>query len=248
MYGLTEEEKLVATAMSLDGDTLSWYQWTNSREVFGSWENLKRRLLLRFRQTQEGSLCEQFLAVRQQGTMVAYRREFEILATPLKGILEKVMESTFMNGLLPEIRAELHLLQLYGLGHLMEMAQRVEDRNLAMRAAREPNGPKSTKMLSSTNQGDWKIGKKFQTRAVVVGEKTMSQRREIPIKRLTESELQACREKGLCFKCEEKFSPGHQCKKQLRVLLVHKDEDKDDNQFDGRATEEPALIELHSSS
>ena len=158
------------------------------------------------------------------------------------------MESTFMNGLLPEIRAELRLLQLYGLGHLMEMAQRVEDRNLAMRAAREPNGPKSTKMLSSTNQGDWKIGENFQTRAVAVGEKTMSQRREIPIKRLTESELQARREKGLCFKCEEKFSPGHRCKKQLRVLLVHKDEDKDDNQFDGRATEEPALIELHSSS
>ncbi|RVX15939.1 Pentatricopeptide repeat-containing protein [Vitis vinifera] len=103
-YGLTKEEKLVAAAMSLDGDALSWYQWTDSREAFGSWDNLKRRLLLRFRPTQEGSLCEQFLAVRQQGTVAAYRREFEILATPLKGILEKVMESTFMNGLLPEIR------------------------------------------------------------------------------------------------------------------------------------------------
>ena len=110
--------------------------------------------MLRFRPTQEGSLCEQFLAMRQQGTVAAYRREFEILATPLKGISEKVMESTFMNGLLFEIRAELRLLQPYGLGHLMEMAQRVEDRNLAMRAARKPNGPngpKSTKMLSSAN-------------------------------------------------------------------------------------------------
>ncbi|RVW90260.1 hypothetical protein CK203_036776 [Vitis vinifera] len=75
------------------------YQWTNSREVFGSWENLKRRLLLRFRPTQERSLCEQFLAVRQQGTVAAYQWEFEIMATPLKGISDKVMESTFMNGL-----------------------------------------------------------------------------------------------------------------------------------------------------
>ena len=173
-YGLTEEEKLVVAAMSLDGDALSWYQWTNSREVFRSWENLKRRLLLRFLPTQEGSLCEQFLAVRQQGTVAAYRREFEILATPLKGISEEVMESTFMNGLLPEIRVELRPLQPYGLGHLMEMAQRVEGRNLAMRAAHEPNGPKSTKMLPSANRGDWKIGENFQTRAVAVGEKTMS--------------------------------------------------------------------------
>ena len=97
-YGLTEEEKLVAAAMSLYGDALSWYQWIDSREAFGSWENLKTRLLLCFRPTQEGSLCEQFLAVPQRGSVAEYRREFKILATPLKGISEEVMESTFMNG------------------------------------------------------------------------------------------------------------------------------------------------------
>uniref|UniRef100_F6HVV7 Uncharacterized protein n=1 Tax=Vitis vinifera TaxID=29760 RepID=F6HVV7_VITVI len=43
---------------------------------------------------------------------------------------------------------------------------------------------------------------------MAVSEKTMNQRCEIPIKRLTESELRACREKGLCFKCDEKFSPA----------------------------------------
>ena len=95
---------------------------------------------------------------------------------PLKGISEKVMESTLMNGLLPEIRVEICLLQPYRLGHLMEMAQRVEDRNLTMRWAYEPKDPKSTKMLSSANRGDWKIGENFQTRAVVVSEKMMNQR------------------------------------------------------------------------
>ena len=79
---------------------------------------------------------------------------------------------------------------------------------------------------------------------MVVSEKTMNQRQEIPIKRLMESELQARKEKGLCFKCDEKFSRGHRCKKELRVLLVHEDEDEEDNQFDSRATEEPSLIEL----
>ncbi|RVX04931.1 Retrovirus-related Pol polyprotein from transposon opus [Vitis vinifera] len=59
-----------------------------------------------------------------------------------------------------------------------------------------------------------------------------------------ESELQARREKGLCFKCDEKFSLGHHCKKELRVLLVHEDEEEEDNQFDDRATKEPSLIEL----
>ncbi|RVW36299.1 Retrovirus-related Pol polyprotein from transposon 297 [Vitis vinifera] len=99
-------------------------------------------------------------------------------------------------------------------------------------------------MLSSANQGDWKIGENFQTRAVAIREKMMNQHREIPIKRLTESELQARREKGICFKCDEKFSLGHRCKKELRVLLVHEDEREEDNQFDERATMEPSLIEL----
>ncbi|RVW40949.1 hypothetical protein CK203_076984 [Vitis vinifera] len=68
------------------------------------------------------SLDEDALSCATIRTVAAYRREFEILATPLKGISEEVMESMFMNGLLLEIQAELRLLQPYGLGHLMEMA------------------------------------------------------------------------------------------------------------------------------
>ena len=111
--------------------------------------------------------------------MAAYQWEFEILVAPfhpLKGISEKVMESTLMNGLLPEIRVEICLLQPYRLGHLMEMAQRVKDGNLTLRATCEQRDPKNTKLLSTANRGDWKIGENFQTRAVVVSEKMMNQR------------------------------------------------------------------------
>ena len=79
---------------------------------------------------------------------------------------------------------------------------------------------------------------------MVVSKKMKNQRHEILMKRLTKSELQAHREKGLCFKCDEKFSPDHHYKKELRVLLVHKDQKKEDNQFDSRAIVEPSLIEL----
>ena len=107
--------------------------------------------------------------------MAAYQWEFKILVAPLKGIFEEVMESTLMNGLLLEIRAEICLLQPYGLGHLMEMAQPVEDRNLTLRTACEQRDPKNTKILSIANRGDWKTGENFQTRAAVVSEKMMNQ-------------------------------------------------------------------------
>lgn len=42
----------------------------------------------------------------------------------------------------------------------------------------------------------------------------------IPIKKLSTSQLQEQREKGLCYNCNEKFLPGHKCKGK-DFLLVH---------------------------
>ena len=45
--------------------------------------------------------------------------------------------------------------------------------------------------------------------------------RGVNFKRLTETKIQDKRAKGLCFRCNERFSPGHQCKdKSLQVLTV----------------------------
>ena len=37
---------------------------------------------------------------------------------------------------------------------------------------------------------------------------------------LTEAEVQARREKGLCFHCNEKFSPSNHCKCELQIMMV----------------------------
>ncbi|MCI50689.1 hypothetical protein A2U01_0071933, partial [Trifolium medium] len=34
-----------------------------------------------------------------------------------------------------------------------------------------------------------------------------------PIKRLTPDELQDRRDKGLCYNCDDRFQPGHRCKR-----------------------------------
>ena len=55
-------------------------------------------------------------------------------------------------------------------------------------------------------------------------------RREGPLKRLSDVEFQARHEKGLCFRCEERFFVGHKCKvkdhKELRVLVVGKNREE----------------------
>lgn len=44
------------------------------------------------------------------------------------------------------------------------------------------------------------------------------------MKRLSDVKFQARKEKGLCFKCEEKFTVGHKCKaRELRAMVVQAD-------------------------
>nr|GEV43087.1 ankyrin repeat-containing protein [Tanacetum cinerariifolium] len=48
-------------------------------------------------------------------------------------------------------------------------------------------------------------------------------------RRLTDSELQAMRAKGLCYRCDKKFTRGHRCPSQtLQVLLVDESDGSDD--------------------
>lgn len=47
------------------------------------------------------------------------------------------------------------------------------------------------------------------------------------MKRLSNAEFQARREKGLCFKCEEKYTVRHRCKaKELRAMAVQENGDE----------------------
>jgi hypothetical protein len=50
------------------------------------------------------------------------------------------------------------------------------------------------------------------------------------------------RRQGLCYNCEEKFMPGHRCKRLFMLEIVPDDYDDD---YDKATAEEPA-ISLHA--
>lgn len=126
---LSDWEKTEAAALCFEGEPLAWFQWEDGRQIFRSWEDIKGRLLERFRTSQEGSLLEKLLALKQEGTVKDYWRRIEILAAPLPAIPEDVLEGNFINGLKTSIRAKVRMLKPRGLGHIMALAQRVEDRH-----------------------------------------------------------------------------------------------------------------------
>ena len=72
---LSENEKWVAAGVSFDGDTSSWLQWTEVRASYVNWADCKRRILIRVRPSQDGTLHQQFLEIRQEveGTSSCYQ-------------------------------------------------------------------------------------------------------------------------------------------------------------------------------
>ncbi|PWA86439.1 Ankyrin repeat-containing protein [Artemisia annua] len=101
---ITTGERLRAAVLSLEGSALSWFRWTNNREPFISWEELKRRLLHRFQSSQDGNLHEQFFSISQQGTAREYVTLFERMAAQLPGLQEEVLEGIFIKGLKQDLR------------------------------------------------------------------------------------------------------------------------------------------------
>ena len=100
--------------MCLEGPALSWFRWSDNKNPFRSWEELKQRLLSRFQPSQAGSLHEQFFAISQSGTAREYITLFERMAAQLLALQEEVLEGIFIKGLKQELRTTVRTLQQQG--------------------------------------------------------------------------------------------------------------------------------------
>ena len=86
----------------------------------------------------------------------------------------------------------------------MDLANRIEEKLQAAAQARGLNQPRTWMNTKSTlsNSRSTKTKQTFYnggSTTKLLGE----------IRRLTDSETQAKREKGLCYRCDDKWSPGH---------------------------------------
>ncbi|KAJ9559068.1 hypothetical protein OSB04_013682 [Centaurea solstitialis] len=213
LNSLSPEEQIDVSFISFEGDALKWFQWENKRHPIKSWEILKQLILRQFRSLASGSLCEQFLAVKQVGSVDDYRRKFVEMAAPLDGIPEEIFLSQFINGLNSMIKAELHLLSPSSLGEAMELASKIEVRN-SLLAKSASAGKKNWSSLGEIKGGSVPIS----------SDKSSVMKSNSEFRRLSEQEVQHRRALGLCYRCDEKFSPGHKCKKkELNVILVQEE-------------------------
>lgn len=213
---LTNEEKIEAGIVAFEGDALLWYQWENKKRTIVLWEEMKILLLKQFRATQAGSLHEQWLALVQEGSVQEYRRKFIELSAPLDNISDESALGNFINGLKPKIKVEVRILEPRNLGRAMDLAQKIEEKLWVIKTHKATNGFQRTEGPLRDR------GPYLEASKTHYGEKPATARFSGEVRRLSDSELQRKRERGLCYKCDEKWAPGHACKrKELGVLVTH---------------------------
>lgn len=174
-----------------------------------------------------------FTKLKQTTTVEEYQTQFEVLSNKIAGLIEDFRISTFLSGLKEEIRITITMLKpnslpaTFGLARLQEEEVTRRNRNYkgnhwspspsTYQANRQtyprlapppephqlptPNRPPDTRNTNPTYANN------FNTRPT------------IPMRRISPTQTQERREKGLCYFCEDKYQPGHRCNKPRLYLL-----------------------------
>ncbi|GJU28568.1 retrotransposable element Tf2 [Tanacetum coccineum] len=198
-----------------DGEDV--YGWVYQRGFDGL--ITARRLLHRFQPSQNGNLLEQFFSISQQGTAREYVTMFEKMAAQLPGLTEEVLGGVFIKGLTPELRTAVRTQQPTTLSQAMDLTMLIdESRTGGTGDQRGGTVPKPV----STRVGGGGIPRPLGGGIIGGGAKDkQSGTSRPPFKRLTETEFADKKAKGLCYRCDEKFLPGHRCPaKTLQLLFI----------------------------
>lgn len=207
-YNMIENNNRVKLAtLHLEGKALNWYQWFEKCHGQMTWVLFKDGIVSRFGPNTYEDVMGDLTKLRHTTTVRVYQEQFEELANRTTNLPESFFISCFISGLKEEVKAGVQMFrpttitQAIGLAKLQENS--IEAITKKTRSA--PSKPDYT-VTQSTVGSHW--GTTYNG----------SHRRE----NKTFNEKRA---KGLCFKCNEKWSKGHECKKKQLFALEGDGED-----------------------
>ncbi|KAA0056408.1 putative polyketide hydroxylase [Cucumis melo var. makuwa] len=151
-----------------------------------------------------------FLEIKQETTVEDYRNLFDKLVAPSPELPNEVLEVTFMNGLSPWIKAKVECW---------------EPNDEIGSTCGESGSNKRGSWIENEFRSENKLGGTVPMRTITLcGNSAIENQQDGLVHRLTDVEFQARRDKGLCFRCDEKYYAGHRCKvrekRELRTLVV----------------------------
>jgi hypothetical protein len=221
--GTHEEYKATLASFHLEGEAQLWFQilLREGREI--GWTEFKEGVFARFGPTQFYNPFGELTKLQQERSVREYQAKFESLLSKVGPLLQNQQVSCFVSGLNKVIKADVTVGRPLTLTSTIGLARVYEAHNMAM---------KKHPLL--------------ETRRPPVSTRPPMSQQPLPIKRLTPEELKERQEKGLCFKCNEKYGPEHRCKRLFMIEAYLREEEDGEEITQVQEEEVIPEISLHA--
>ncbi|XP_018843425.2 uncharacterized protein LOC109007962 [Juglans regia] len=196
-------QRIFIASFHMDNDALVWFQDASESEVFHSWEEFIQAVQVRFGSSAYDDPIEALTRLKQVHSVTAYKTEFELLSNCIKGISKRNKLSCFLSGLKDEIRLPIRMLNPSSLNDAFGLAKIQEQYVWSTKRSWRP----SSSDYPQSNMGPSVLG---NPKAPIV---------KLPYQKISESQMQERRKKGLCYFCDEKWQPGHKCSRPKVYVL-----------------------------
>lgn len=213
MFAVPSENWAAFATLHFQGIAKSWLQSYESLHRIATWSDLVIAVFAKFEVNKYEQQLEQLFKLKQTGTVTEYHVRFQELMhrvlTHNQGYDETFLVNRFVNGLKSNIRIAIRLHTpktidtALGLALVQEEELELQQKKPYFKADFSRTSgkiaPPVTGILGTIPEGDKKQSK--------VEEKYDS--------------LRAMRRaKGLCFKCGDKYAPGHKCAAQVSLHVL----------------------------
>jgi hypothetical protein len=261
-YYLTlEHQRVQLASFQMEGKALTWYQWLRDSEALGTWAEFIDALKVRFTLSAYDDPIGAFTKLKQTNTVKEYQSQFEVLSNCIAGLSEEFRVRNFLSGLKEEIRITVVMLMpttltlAFGLARLQEEEVTRRSRNY-----RNPQPLNSSPYIANRNTyprlATTTPLPRLSTPIPYQEPKPVNnpnsnnhfRRSNFPIRRISPTQMQERRERGLCYYCDDKYMPGHQCNRPKIFLLEgFNSEEEDAAQGEEALVVDPLVEEPESS-
>jgi hypothetical protein len=197
-------------AYHLEGEAQIWYQLIRESEEVLTWDSLKIALHICFGPTIFEDHFGNLTKLQQTGPVKEYQMQFEQLLSRVGRMSQPHQLGCFISGLKGSLKTEVQDSRPSSLTEAIDITRLYEAHNWSLKKP-----PKSE---------DQDIGQSDTTPPLPLSNLTSI--KSIPSHRLSLAEMQDRRDKGLCFNCDDKFVPGHRCKKLFVIEGIYTEEEE----------------------
>ncbi|KAK9068701.1 hypothetical protein SSX86_012816 [Deinandra increscens subsp. villosa] len=231
-YNIPEDEKVDVAAMHLEGDALDFYSWVAADQAIEFWDELVRALQKNFGPAEFQNPDEHLCSIKQTGTVQEYRQEFAKRSSRVTNWPEHCLLGVFLNGLKDDLKSDVRIHKPRTVYKAMSIALEFESKISHTKSGKIINVSSSVKTESTSAASN-----------TIIPTAAASKPTET---RLSDAEKQGRYLRGECYRCGDKYSPGHRCKTGTFKLLEIADEGEETAGNEPDCTDEQAKISLHA--